>query len=38
MGGTNIWDAEWEVNEDLARTLIDSQFPQLSLKQVKRLG
>jgi len=38
MGGTNVWDAEWEVNEEQARTLIGRQFPQLSLKQVKRLG
>ncbi|ANF96688.1 phosphotransferase [Paenibacillus bovis] len=38
MGGTNIWDAEWRVNEELARTLIGRQFPQLSSKQVKRLG
>ncbi|MBP2110947.1 phosphotransferase [Paenibacillus silagei] len=38
MGGTNIWDAEWEVNEEQARTLIGRQFPQLSSKQVKRLG
>ncbi|WP_405114390.1 phosphotransferase [Paenibacillus sp. FSL K6-1217] len=38
MGGTNVWDAEWEVNEEQARTLIGRQFPELSLKQVKRLG
>lgn len=38
MGGTNVWDAEWEVNEEQARTLISKQFPQLSTKQVKRLG
>jgi len=38
MGGTNVWDAEWEVNEDQARTLIGRQFPQLSSKEVKRLG
>ncbi|QHT61352.1 phosphotransferase [Paenibacillus lycopersici] len=38
MGETNVWDAEWEVNEKLARTLIVSQFQQLSSKQVKRLG
>ena len=38
MGGTNVWDAEWEVNEEQARTLIGRQFPQLSSKQVKRLG
>jgi len=38
MGGTNVWDAEWEVNEKQARTLIGRQFPQLSSKQVKRLG
>ncbi len=30
MGGTNVWDAEWEVNEEQARTLIGRQFPQLS--------
>lgn len=38
MGGTNVWDAEWEVNEEQARMLIGRQFPQLSSKQVKRLG
>ncbi|MDQ1234206.1 aminoglycoside phosphotransferase (APT) family kinase protein [Paenibacillus sp. SORGH_AS306] len=38
MGGTNLWDAEWEVNEEQARMLIGRQFPQLSSKQVKRLG
>ncbi|NMO98126.1 phosphotransferase [Paenibacillus lemnae] len=38
MGGTNVWDAEWEVNEEQARTLIGRQFPQLSSKQVKPLG
>ncbi|WP_020616409.1 phosphotransferase [Paenibacillus daejeonensis] len=38
MGGTNVWDAEWEVNEEQAQTLIGRQFPQLSSKQVKRLG
>ncbi|MDP9698101.1 aminoglycoside phosphotransferase (APT) family kinase protein [Paenibacillus intestini] len=38
MGETNVWDAEWEVNEEQARTLIGRQFPQLSSKQVKRLG
>lgn len=38
MGETNVWDAEWEVNEEQVRTLIGRQFPQLSSKQVKRLG
>ncbi|WNS40838.1 phosphotransferase [Paenibacillus sp. MMS20-IR301] len=38
MGGTNVWDAEWEINEEQARTLIGRQFPQLSSKKVKRLG
>lgn len=38
MGGLNVWDAEWEVNEEQARILIGRQFPQLSSKQVKRLG
>ncbi|SCZ05842.1 Predicted kinase, aminoglycoside phosphotransferase (APT) family [Paenibacillus polysaccharolyticus] len=38
MGETNVWDAEWEVNEEQAQTLIGRQFPQLSSKQVKRLG
>ncbi|AIQ52544.1 phosphotransferase [Paenibacillus sp. FSL R7-0331] len=38
MGGTNVWDAEWEVNEEEARMLIGRQFPQLSSKQVKRMG
>lgn len=38
MGGTNVWDAEWEVNEEQARTLIGKQFPKLSSQQVKRLG
>ncbi|MEK4294729.1 aminoglycoside phosphotransferase, partial [Paenibacillus sp. FSL R5-0914] len=35
MRGTNVWEAEWEVNEEQARTLIGRQFPQLSSKQVK---
>lgn len=38
MAGTNVWDADWEVNEEQARTLIGRQFPQLSSRQVKRLG
>ncbi len=38
MEKTNVWDAEWEVDEEQARTLIGKQFPQLSSKQVKRLG
>lgn len=38
MVGTNTWDAEWEVSEEQARMLIGRQFPQLSAKQVKRLG
>ncbi|WP_046226473.1 phosphotransferase [Paenibacillus dauci] len=38
MSGTNVWDAEWEISEEQARTLIGRQFPQLSSKRVKRLG
>jgi aminoglycoside phosphotransferase (APT) family kinase protein len=35
---TNQWDAEWEVSEELAHKLINSQFPQLASKSVKKLG
>jgi len=38
MSGTNVWDAEWEISEEQARTLIGRQFPQLSSKRAKRLG
>ncbi|MBD3919671.1 phosphotransferase [Paenibacillus sp. PR3] len=38
MGGSNQWDAEWEVSKDLAYKLISSQFPQLASKSVEKLG
>lgn len=38
MGGSNLWEAEWEVSEDLARKLISAQFPQLAHLKVQRLG
>ncbi|MBB6734080.1 phosphotransferase [Cohnella zeiphila] len=38
MGGSNEWDAEWEVTVDLAQELINSQFPQLASKTVQKLG
>ncbi|QGQ99072.1 DUF1679 domain-containing protein [Paenibacillus psychroresistens] len=38
MEGSNQWDAEWEVSEELAQKLISSQFPQLATKGVKKLG
>lgn len=38
MGNSNQWDAEWEVSEELAQTLISNQFPQLASKSVKKLG
>jgi aminoglycoside phosphotransferase (APT) family kinase protein len=38
MGGSNLWDADWEISEELAQRLISSQFPQLSSKKIKRLG
>ncbi|MGN7357302.1 phosphotransferase [Paenibacillus sp. SAF-054] len=38
MENSNAWDAEWEVTEDMAKALIYSQFPQLSLSPVRKLG
>ncbi|RNB53479.1 aminoglycoside phosphotransferase [Brevibacillus gelatini] len=38
MSRANPWDAEWEVTEELAQSLIYQQFPALSAKQVRRLG
>ncbi|WP_199615030.1 phosphotransferase [Paenibacillus alkalitolerans] len=38
MGNSKIWDADWEISEELAQRLIGSQFPQLSSKRIKRLG
>ncbi|MEJ8306989.1 phosphotransferase [Saccharibacillus sacchari] len=38
MGATNVWDAEWEVDEEQARKLIGKRCPQLLSKPVKRLG
>lgn len=38
MGGSNLWDAEWEVSEDLARKLITTQFPQLAHLTVQQIG
>lgn len=33
-----IWEAEWDVSEDLAQRLIGRQFPQLAARPVRRLG
>lgn len=38
MRSSNIWDAEWEVSEELANKLISCQFPQLASKTVKKIG
>ncbi|MBP1964563.1 phosphotransferase [Paenibacillus aceris] len=38
MDISNLWDAEWEVSEELARKLISSQFPSLMSAPIKRLG
>lgn len=38
MGGSKLWDADWEISEELAQRLISSQFPQLSYLKIKRLG
>ncbi|MGO4109717.1 phosphotransferase [Paenibacillus sp. YAF4_2] len=38
MVSSNQWDAEWEVSEELAHKLINSQFPQLATHSVKKLG
>ncbi|CAM4060042.1 phosphotransferase [Saccharibacillus endophyticus] len=38
MGGSNQWDAEWEVSEELAHQLISNQFPQLASKRIQKLG
>lgn len=37
MGGSKIWDPEWEVSEELAYELISSQFPQLASNTVKKI-
>ncbi|MWV42010.1 phosphotransferase [Paenibacillus sp. HJL G12] len=37
MEPTNLWDAEWDVSEELASALIHGQFPQLASKRIKRL-
>jgi aminoglycoside phosphotransferase (APT) family kinase protein len=34
----NLWDADWEISQELAQRLIGSQFPQLSSKKIKILG
>jgi aminoglycoside phosphotransferase (APT) family kinase protein len=38
MGNLNQWDPDWEVSEGLVHNLICCQFPQLSSKQIQRLG
>lgn len=38
MTNSNPWDADWEVSESLARTLIFRQFPQLSTMPIKLFG
>ncbi|MDU0200573.1 phosphotransferase [Paenibacillus sp. MAH-36] len=38
MGGSNLWDPEWEVSEGLARKFISSQFPQLAHLTIHKLG
>jgi aminoglycoside phosphotransferase (APT) family kinase protein len=38
LGGSNLWDAEWEVSEELARKLITTQFPQLADLTIQQLG
>jgi aminoglycoside phosphotransferase (APT) family kinase protein len=38
MEGVAEWDAEVEVGEDLARTLIAERFPQLDLTSLDRIG
>ncbi|MEC0243245.1 phosphotransferase [Paenibacillus dokdonensis] len=38
MENSKIWDADWEVSEELASQLIYSQFPQLASKRIQRLG
>jgi len=38
MGGSNQWDAKWEVSEELAHQLISNQFPQLASKRIQKLG
>lgn len=38
MGGSNLWDAQWEVSEELARKLITTQFPQLADLAIQQLG
>jgi len=38
MGGSNQWDAEWEVSEELAHQLISHQFPHLASKRIQKLG
>jgi aminoglycoside phosphotransferase (APT) family kinase protein len=38
MANSNVWDAEWEVSEEIASQLIYGQFPQLSSKPIRSLG
>ncbi|QRG67978.1 phosphotransferase [Brevibacillus choshinensis] len=38
MGKANQWDADWEISDELVGQLIDSQFPELGSKRIKRLG
>lgn len=38
MGGSKLWDADWEISEVSAQRLINSQFPTLSSKRIRKLG
>lgn len=38
MENSNLWDAEWDITEKAASEIINSQFPQLTSKAVKKLG
>lgn len=37
MGSSNIWDAEWDVSEELAGKLIYGQFPELASKSIQKM-
>lgn len=38
MQSRNMWDAEWEISEEMASKLICSQFPLLASKKIKKMG
>ncbi|WP_248929180.1 aminoglycoside phosphotransferase family protein [Paenibacillus hamazuiensis] len=38
MAGSKVWDAEWNIAEELALRLIGSQFPQLLSLKIRHLG